>query len=135
MLILSSGKREPYSSTLHAIRAALESAGVIFVEENGEGPGVRLRKAKPPVNDHTELPHSPDVYVVGRLESKHNCHVAEDPIFASDDADAMTKLGDFIRSRVVVGSDYSLNDIIMIKRPDETILANKTIADLIGKGG
>jgi hypothetical protein len=27
------------------VRAALESAGVIFVEENGEGPGVRLRKA------------------------------------------------------------------------------------------
>jgi transcriptional regulator with XRE-family HTH domain len=26
--------------------AALEAAGVIFVEENGEGPGVRLRKAK-----------------------------------------------------------------------------------------
>jgi hypothetical protein len=27
-----------------AIRDALESAGVIFVDENGEGPGVRLRK-------------------------------------------------------------------------------------------
>jgi transcriptional regulator with XRE-family HTH domain len=27
-----------------SVRAALESAGVIFVEENGEGPGVRLRK-------------------------------------------------------------------------------------------
>ncbi|MFG1247249.1 hypothetical protein V5F60_10625 [Xanthobacter flavus] len=27
-----------------AIRAPLESAGVIFVAENGEGPGVRLRK-------------------------------------------------------------------------------------------
>ena len=26
-------------------RAALESAGAIFVDENGEGPGVRLRKA------------------------------------------------------------------------------------------
>jgi transcriptional regulator with XRE-family HTH domain len=25
--------------------AALESAGVIFVDENGDGPGVRLRKA------------------------------------------------------------------------------------------
>jgi hypothetical protein len=25
-------------------RPALEAAGVIFVEENGEGPGVRLRK-------------------------------------------------------------------------------------------
>jgi transcriptional regulator with XRE-family HTH domain len=30
--------------TVAAIRAALEKAGVIFVEENGEGPGVRLRK-------------------------------------------------------------------------------------------
>ncbi len=28
-----------------AIRAALESAGVIFIDENGEGAGVRLRKA------------------------------------------------------------------------------------------
>jgi len=26
------------------LREALEAAGVIFVEENGEGPGVRLRK-------------------------------------------------------------------------------------------
>ena len=32
--------------TVAAIRAALEAAGVIFVDENGEGPGVRLRKAK-----------------------------------------------------------------------------------------
>jgi hypothetical protein len=29
---------------LTAIRAALEAAGVIFIDENGEGPGVRLRK-------------------------------------------------------------------------------------------
>ncbi|MER8491159.1 transcriptional regulator [Mesorhizobium australicum] len=32
--------------TVAAIRAALESAGVIFVDENGEGPGVRLRKLR-----------------------------------------------------------------------------------------
>jgi transcriptional regulator with XRE-family HTH domain len=31
--------------TIEAIRAAFALAGVIFVEENGEGPGVRLRKA------------------------------------------------------------------------------------------
>jgi hypothetical protein len=30
--------------TLAAIREALKSAGVIFVEENGEGAGVRMRK-------------------------------------------------------------------------------------------
>jgi hypothetical protein len=29
---------------LAAIPAALEAAGVIFVDENGDGPGVRLRK-------------------------------------------------------------------------------------------
>ncbi|NBN76838.1 helix-turn-helix domain-containing protein [Microvirga tunisiensis] len=31
--------------TVDAIRAALETAGVIFIDENGEGPGVRLRKS------------------------------------------------------------------------------------------
>ncbi len=28
-----------------AIREALEDAGVVFIDENGGGPGVRLRKA------------------------------------------------------------------------------------------
>lgn len=32
--------------TVEAIRRALEEAGVIFVAENGEGPGVRLRKER-----------------------------------------------------------------------------------------
>jgi transcriptional regulator with XRE-family HTH domain len=32
------------SGTVAAIRAALESAGVEFLEENGGGAGVRLRK-------------------------------------------------------------------------------------------
>lgn len=31
-------------NNLTAIRQALENAGVILVEENGQGPGVRLRK-------------------------------------------------------------------------------------------
>jgi hypothetical protein len=34
------------TDTLNAVVAALKSAGVIFVEENGEGAGVRLKKAK-----------------------------------------------------------------------------------------
>jgi hypothetical protein len=37
----------PNSSTQSVLRSALEVAGVIFVEENGEGPGVRLRKQRP----------------------------------------------------------------------------------------
>jgi len=31
-------------ATIAAIRAALESAGVVFLPENGNGPGVALRK-------------------------------------------------------------------------------------------
>lgn len=31
--------------TVEAMQAALEKAGIIFVPENGEGPGVRLRKS------------------------------------------------------------------------------------------
>jgi len=34
-------------STITAIRQALESAGVIFIPSNGNGPGVRLRDRQP----------------------------------------------------------------------------------------
>ena len=35
---------EPRRATLAAIRAALEAAGVEFIEQNGNGPGVRLKE-------------------------------------------------------------------------------------------
>jgi transcriptional regulator with XRE-family HTH domain len=38
------GKRSPYHRTLNDLIAALEAAGVQFIAENGEGPGVRLRR-------------------------------------------------------------------------------------------
>ncbi len=38
------GARNPYDRTLADIRQALEEAGIIFIDENGGGPGVRLRK-------------------------------------------------------------------------------------------
>ena len=34
------------ASTLDRIRVALEDAGVIFIDEDDEGPGVRLRKSR-----------------------------------------------------------------------------------------
>jgi DNA-binding XRE family transcriptional regulator len=37
-------RRTPNTNNLAAIRAALEAAGVIFIAENGDGPGVRLKK-------------------------------------------------------------------------------------------
>ena len=37
-------KRQPFDRTLVDIRGALERAGVIFIDENGQGPGVRLAK-------------------------------------------------------------------------------------------
>jgi transcriptional regulator with XRE-family HTH domain len=40
------GKYGGEPSSLAAIRAALETAGVEFIAENGGGAGVRLRKAR-----------------------------------------------------------------------------------------
>ena len=40
------GHSQGAPDTQDALRRALEKAGVVFVEENGEGPGVRLRKEK-----------------------------------------------------------------------------------------
>jgi transcriptional regulator with XRE-family HTH domain len=37
------GARSPIRITRQALRQALEAAGVEFIEQNGGGPGVRLR--------------------------------------------------------------------------------------------
>ena len=39
---------EAHTSTVAAITRALENAGVEFIDENGGGPGVRLRKLQRP---------------------------------------------------------------------------------------
>jgi len=39
-----SGVSQPRRSTLDVIRRAFESAGVEFIDENGGGPGVRLKR-------------------------------------------------------------------------------------------
>ena len=41
------GARQPYKRTLSDIRRALENAGIIFIDQNGGGPGVRLRDPLP----------------------------------------------------------------------------------------
>jgi transcriptional regulator with XRE-family HTH domain len=40
------GRPFPSAEAIAAIRTALEAAGVVFVDENGHGPGVRLRKGR-----------------------------------------------------------------------------------------
>jgi transcriptional regulator with XRE-family HTH domain len=41
---LEAGTSQPRRATLDVIRRAFEAAGVEFIDENGGGPGVRLRK-------------------------------------------------------------------------------------------
>ena len=43
---LEAGTSEPRRSTLEVVRRAFEAAGVVFIDENGGGAGVRLRKPK-----------------------------------------------------------------------------------------
>jgi transcriptional regulator with XRE-family HTH domain len=42
---LEAGVSEPRHATLDVIRRAFEAAGIDFIDANGGGPGVRLRKA------------------------------------------------------------------------------------------
>jgi predicted transcriptional regulator len=42
---LEAGTSEPRRATLVVVRRAFEKAGVEFIDENGGGPGVRLRKS------------------------------------------------------------------------------------------
>jgi len=42
---LEGGIHEPRRATLQVVRQAFETAGVEFIDENGGGAGVRLRKA------------------------------------------------------------------------------------------
>lgn len=39
--------------TVDALVSALQNGGVVFVDENGEGPGVRLRKVRPATGEGT----------------------------------------------------------------------------------
>jgi hypothetical protein len=43
---LSEGQTALTAANEGAIRRALEGAGVVFIEENGGGPGVRLRERR-----------------------------------------------------------------------------------------
>ena len=40
------GRLGAHQSTIAALRKALEGAGIEFIEQNGGGPGVRLRKRR-----------------------------------------------------------------------------------------
>jgi transcriptional regulator with XRE-family HTH domain len=53
------GRRAVSAGALAAFRAALEAAGVVFVEENGEGAGVRLRKTWEPGDYARAAQHGP----------------------------------------------------------------------------
>lgn len=44
---LEASSHEPRRATLDVIRRAFEAAGVDFIEGDGRGPGVRLRKPRP----------------------------------------------------------------------------------------
>jgi transcriptional regulator with XRE-family HTH domain len=43
---LEAGTHEPRRATLDVVRRALEAAGIEFIDENGGGAGVRLRRAR-----------------------------------------------------------------------------------------
>jgi hypothetical protein len=49
------GAGKPRRSTIAVIRLAFETAGLEFIDENGGGPGVRLRKSSQQRSNKREL--------------------------------------------------------------------------------
>ena len=49
---LEAGAAQSRRATMEVIKRALEAAGVVFLDENGGGPGVRLRKKRAKRRDH-----------------------------------------------------------------------------------
>ena len=47
---LEAGTSQPRRATMDVIKRAFEAAGVEFIDENGGGAGVRLRKSNKPKN-------------------------------------------------------------------------------------
>jgi len=56
----STGAVAGMTNNVDAVRRALAAAGVVFVDENGEGPGVRLKKTPLAVAEITEKIHALD---------------------------------------------------------------------------
>lgn len=46
IIAFESGKRVPIQANLEVLRRTLETEGVSFIDANGGGPGVRLRKKR-----------------------------------------------------------------------------------------
>ncbi len=49
------GQKDSRMSTIHSIRSALEAAGILFIDQNGNGPGVRLRDRQQECRHRTPL--------------------------------------------------------------------------------
>lgn len=88
------GRRSPTAASLAAIRAALEAAGVIFVDENGEGPGVRLRKEvsamnrkKPPLRPEDGAKFRGHVRQHGDMWQA-SCHAAREVLGGHEEEEA-----------------------------------------------
>ncbi len=77
------GSADPKISTLRAIQTALESSGVLFVPENGEGPGVRLRKG---VAATLAAPSSVEALEAGAAHARRRAGTAADSAMAEMDA-------------------------------------------------
>src|SRR5271167_4167937 len=71
---------------LDRLRERLESAGVIFVEENGEGPGVRLRK------------NMDKAHVIGRDGKSAYRITPENKVYSTKTGDLF---GNFINNRII----------------------------------
>ena len=95
------GQRQPIPATLDAMQRALQAAGVEFIDENGGGPGVRLKAERVTFEQDDRSAHAIDWMDHGRFYAhwRGNRIAVQVQAVAIDDAAGLTKALPQERSR------------------------------------
>ncbi len=104
------GKISAQTGTVEAIVRSLESAGVIFISRNGEGPGVRLTRSRQLIVDVLALRDRRLVRQQKRdaLGTLFNAYIAELREFYHGDKDAVAKIHSYlVKLRLNVGAELN----------------------------
>jgi len=122
------GSRTPFARTLADMQTALETAGVIFVDENGEGPGVRLRKApaKPGAKASAPAP-----YIATRISAQGEA-LNEWQGRATNDEAAAHRLAQHLKTKIEQNAPgYSPDDMVTLTRPNGEIVTVVRAIELV----
>lgn len=119
------GATDPRTSTLNALRQALEKAGVEFIPENGGGAGVRLRKFRAELDRMAQLQQlirkgrlEPEKFIAEFQAAYHRLTApltVHSPAFTQADMQLTTAYCKYVEDRSLVAVGEIGNGIVRLR--------------------